>query len=80
MANDQNPDFRTHVTIDDRIGETVKWKPATLASGRNSQLWVPLEESRDAFELVEKSLGNATPSFCPVKAGCLTKVVLGTRV
>jgi hypothetical protein len=62
-----------HETIDDRIGETVKRKPTTVAPGRDSKAGIRIKKSRDAFELVQKPLGNTTPGFSPVKAGCLTQ-------
>ena len=80
MPNDQDPDIRTHETIDDRIGEAVKRKPATVAPGRDSKAGIRIKKSRDAFELVQKPFGNTTPCFSPVEAGCLTQVALSTRV
>jgi len=58
----------------------VKRKPATVAPGWDSKAGIRHKESRDAFEFVQKPLGNSTAGFSPVKARCLTKVALGSRV
>lgn len=80
MPNDQDPDIRVHETIDDRIGKAVKRKPATVAPSGDSKAGIRHKESRDAFEFVQKPLGNTTSGFSPVKARCLTKVALRPRV
>lgn len=80
MPNDQDPDIRTYATIDDRIGEAVQRKPATITTGRDSKVGIRDKERRDAFELVQKPLRNTTPSFFSVKTGRLTQVALGVWV
>jgi len=80
MPNDQDPDIRICRTIDDRIGEAVQRKPTTVTPGRDSEAGIRDKERCDAFELVQKPLGNATPGFFPVKAGRLTQVALGVWV
>ena len=80
MPNDQDPDIRTHETIDDRIGETVKRKPTTVSPGRDSKTGIRVKNSRDAFGLVQKPFGNTTPGFSPVETCCLTQVALRARV
>jgi len=80
MPNDQNTNIRVHETIDDRIRETVKRKPTTVASGRDAKAGVRHKESRDALELLQKPLCHATPGFFPVEASGLTKVTLGIWV
>jgi hypothetical protein len=80
MPNDQDADIRIHETIDDRIGETVKRKPTTVAPGRDSKAGIRINKSRDAFELVQEPFGNSTPGFSPVEAGGLTQIALRARV
>jgi hypothetical protein len=76
MSNNQDPDIRADETIDDCIREAVKRKPATVVPSGDSKAGIRHKESRDAFEFVQKPLGNTTPGFSPVKARCLTKVAL----